>query len=135
MVGMAVVMVMVVVVVMVVVMLVLMLMLMMVVMMVVVMVVVAVMGLVMGCLVAMVMNSLAAGAQGHIVAVFLLVVDGDVHVGSCDAAGDSLAGLNFHAGKQVIHGLQKVSLFFCSHQFVQCRHQHIASSAHVAFQV
>ena len=102
--------------------------------MVVLMVVLVLVVIVMFMLVMLLMDMVVPAAQGHIVAVFLLVVDGDVHVGSCDAAGDSLAGLNFHAGKQVIHGLQKVSLFFCSHQRVQCRQQHSAGSAQIAFQ-
>ena len=81
------------------------------------------------------MDMVVPAAQGHIVAVFLLTADGDVHVGACDAAGDSLAGLNFHTGEQTVHHLQKTGLFLWEHQLVQRRHQHIAGSAHVAFQI
>ena len=68
-------------------------------------------------------------------AVLLLAVDGDVHVGAGDAAGDSLAGLNFHAGEQTVHGFQKAGLILRGHQLVQRCHQHIAGGAHVAFQI
>ena len=68
-------------------------------------------------------------------AVLLLTADGDVHMGAGDAAGDGLPGVNFHAGEQAVHGLQKILLFGFGHQLVQRRHQHIAGGAHVAFQI
>ena len=94
-----------------------------------------VMMVVMLVLMCMDMSMSVLASQGHIVAVLLLVVDGDVHVDSCDAAGDSLAGLNFHTGEQTVHHLQKTGLFLWEHRRVQRRHQHIAGSAHVAFQI
>ena len=81
------------------------------------------------------MALILSATQSHIVAVLLLTTDGDVHVGAGDAAGDGLPGVNFHAGKQAVHGLQKIMLFGFSHQLVQRRHQHIAGGAHVAFQI
>ena len=105
------------------------------VLMVMIVVMVMVMSMFMLMAVLMNMNMLLSAAQGHIVAVFLLTVDGDVHVGAGDAAGDSLAGLNFHPGEQAVHGLQKIMLFGFGHQLVQRRHQHIAGGAHVAFQI
>ena len=100
---------------------------------VVVMMVMPVMGLVMGRLVDVFMDGVFAMAQSHVVAVFLLVVDGDGHVGAPDAAGGGGLGLYGNAGNQAVHGVQETGLVL--QQFVQSAHQHIAGGAHITFQV
>ena len=112
---------------------VMMVMMIMVMMMVVIVMMVVIMVMIMTMLVDVVV--VMSTAQGHIMAVLFFTADGDIHVGAGDAAGHSLAGLDLHAGEQAVHCFQKSHLFEFGHQFVQCRHQHIASSAHVAFQI
>ena len=96
-------------------------------------VVMPVMGLVMGRLVDVLVDGIPTVPQGHIVAVLLLAVDGDGHVGAPDTAGGGGLGLHGNAGEQAVHGVQKPGLVL--QQLVQGAHQHVAGGAHVAFQI
>ena len=94
-----------------------------------------VMGMAVVVLVTVVMKGVPGGAQGHIVAVFLLSVDQNFHVGAGDAAGDGAPGRHGNAGEQAVHGVQKGVLLGLGQQLVQGGHQHVAGGAHIAFQI
>ena len=96
-------------------------------------VVMAVMGLVMGCLMDCPVDRIRPVPQSHVMAVFFLAVDGDVHVGAADTAGHCGPGGHLHSGDQVIHGVQE-SLFVLQ-QFIQGGHQHVACGTHIALQI
>ena len=66
--------------------------------------------------------------------VLLLSMDGDLHVGATDAAGNSGGGLHLHAGQaQAVHGAQEALLVL--QQLVQGGHKHIARGPHITFKI
>ena len=68
------------------------------------------------------------------VLVLLLAVDGNLHVGAADAAGDGGSRLQMNAGQaQAVHGGQEALLVL--QQFVQGGHEHIPRRAHVTFNI
>ena len=92
-----------------------------------------VMDLVTDRLVNVLMDGVLTVSQGHVMAVFLLAVDGDGHVGAPDAAGGGGLGLHGDAGDQAVHRVQKGGLVL--QQLVQSAHQHVASGTHIAVQI
>ena len=77
-------------------------------------------------------------AMGMVVVVKVLVllrsVDGDLHMGAADAAGDGGGRLQMNAGQaQAVHGGQEALLVL--QQLVQGGHEHIPRRAHVTFNI
>lgn len=68
-------------------------------------------------------------------AVLRLTSNGDIHVGTSDAAGDGLAGTHLHAGEELVHGREKAALPRRGQQFIQRGHQHVPRNAHIALQI
>ena len=72
-------------------------------------------------------------AAGHIMAMLLLAVDHDLHMGTADAAGGGGPGRNCYAGEQVVHRVKKAGLIV--QQLVEGSYQHVAGGAHIAFKI
>ena len=97
-------------------------------------VVVLVMVMVVGVFVVMVVMVMVVVVEVHILAFLLLPVDGDRHMGAGDAALYRGLGGELHPGDaQAVHAPDK--LLRLGMKLQQSGGQHIAGSAHVAFQI